>query len=163
VLGYVFIAVFHLDVSERPGLLLAIITLTFSSGILNEVERIIHHQLNEELRANYIKTARSKGLSSRAVLPVPGAVAFHAFRQAAVQFLPRLAQRVPMVVGMAILVEKVFVLPGLGDMLIDGLAYRDEPRVLAVVLIAILIVRLCELLTRGGKLLLDPRALSAGG
>ena len=163
VLGYVFIAVFHLDVSERPGLLLAIITLTFSSGILNEVERIIHHQLSEELRANYIKTARSKGLSSRAVLPVPGAVAFHAFRQAAVQFLPRLAQRVPMVVGMAILVEKVFVLPGLGDTLIDGLAYRDEPRVLAVVLIAILIVRLCELLTRGGKLLLDPRALSAGG
>ncbi|MCP4897164.1 MAG: ABC transporter permease, partial [bacterium] len=63
-------------------------------------------------------------------------------------------------VGMAILVEKVFVLPGLGDMLIDGLAYRDEPRVLAVVLIAILIVRLCELLTRGSKLLLDPRALA---
>lgn len=163
VLGYAFIALFRLDLSEAPSLVLAIVTLTFSSGILNEVERIIHFQLTEELRANYVKTARAKGLVGTQILPVPGTVAFHVLRQAAVQFLPRLAQRVPMVVGMAILVEKVFVLPGLGDMLIDGLAYRDEPRVLAVVLIAILIVRVCELLTRGSRLLLDPRVLAAGG
>ncbi len=163
-LGYLLIALFHLDLSERPNLLLAVLTLTFSSGILNEVDRMVHHSMNEQMASNYIATAKVKGLRRSTVLPLPGSIAFHAFRQAAVHFLPRLATRVPMVLGMSILVEKIFVLDGLGDMLIDGLALRDEARVLVVVVMAVGIVQVMALITRGCHLLLNPRAhLPVGG
>jgi len=128
------------------------------------VDRTAHQGLREERASGYVETARVKGLAQGAVLPLPGTVVFHVFRQAAVRFLPRLATRVPLVVGMSLLVEKVFVLEGLGDMLIDGLAFREESRVLAVMLVAVLIVQLCALATRAGHLLLDPRArLGRGG
>jgi len=157
-LGYFLTGALRLDLSRSSSLALPTLTLALSSGVLNEVSRIAHHALREQFQRNYMRTARVKGLRRGTAMPFPGTIAFHAFRQAVVEFLPRLATRVPMVLGMSILVERVFVLPGLGDMLIDGLASRDETRVLIVVLLAIVLVEACRMITRVMHLALDPRA-----
>ena len=125
---------------------------------LGEIVRVSHQGFRDQLSRPWVATARTKGLRDRTALPLPGTLAFHVVRQGMVDILPRLATRAPLVLGMSLLVEKVFVLEGLGDMLIDGLATRDESRVLIVLVLAVVLVQACALATRLGHTLLDPLA-----
>lgn len=134
VIGYVLLAVVGAIPRAEPAkLAFALATLTCSSGLVSEIGRLLHHLMSDELGQNYVKTARAKGLAD-AVLPLPGSVSMHAFRQAAAHFVPRLIARAPQVFGMSLVVEALFDLSGLGMLFLSGLRDSDGDRVLIVVL-----------------------------
>lgn len=144
-LGYVILGASLTTLN--PSLLFPILVLVFSGGVLTEMSLAVSHAMDREMSQDYINTAKVKGLNPRTILPLPGTVAFHAFREAATHFLPQVARRAPQVVGMGLVVEIVFGLKGLSIMLIDGLESRQDHRVLTVVMIAVLLVQSCSWVT----------------
>lgn len=156
-LGYFLIAILNLDLSFHPSYFLPVITLALSNGIICEMTRIINKELDTELKKNYIKTAKAKGLKEKSFLPLPGTVTWHAFRNALIHILPKLSLKIPFIISGSIVVEKVFSLQGLGDMLIDGLGSKDMNRVLIVIFVTVILVRIGSVMADFLYFLLNPR------
>lgn len=161
-LGYILVRQFSLDLSLHPSYWLPVITLTLSSNVLAEMTLVVRGALAREENSNYVRTAVVKGLKENSWLPIPGTVFFHVFRAAVADILAEMSLKIPFIISASIVVEKVFSLPGLGDMLLDGLGDRDVPRVLTVVLLAIVLVRLGSLLAETSLYLLNPRMRTRG-
>jgi ABC-type dipeptide/oligopeptide/nickel transport system permease component len=134
----------------------AVLTLSLSCGIINEMGRIVKTSLQTEMAKDYMETARAKGLRET-TFPFFGTIQFHAFRNAAVQIIPRMCVLFPLIISGGLVVEQIFRLSGLSYMLIDGLADKDFRRVLAVVLFSVLIVRIESIMANFLYLLLNPR------
>lgn len=127
-----------------PALILGI-------GLSGSVMRLTRAQMLEVLRHEYVRTARSKGLSERVI------VARHALRNAIVPVVTLLGLQTTVLIGGAVVLESVFVLPGMGRYLLESLNNRDYPAVQAVVLVFATVVILVNL---GVDLIyawLDPR------
>jgi peptide/nickel transport system permease protein len=103
------------------------------------------------LEADYITTARSKGLSERRVLMN------HAFRNAAISTVSVLGVNIGFLVGGTLVIEQVFAVPGVGQLLVNAIFQRDFPVVQAVTLVFAVLVVLVYLLTDVAHALLDPR------
>ncbi len=115
------------------------------------IARMTRSSLLEVLRQDYIRTARSKGLSERAV------VFRHALKNA---FLPVITiiglQLGTLLVG-AILTESIFALPGMGRLIVDRILSRDYPVVQGAVLVFATTFVLINLLVDISYAYLDPR------
>ena len=81
------------------------------------------------LKADYIRTARAKGLLPKAVIPK------HAFRNALVPVITLTTLLFGELLGGAVLTEQVFTIPGFGKMIVDSVFNRDYAVVQGVVLI----------------------------
>jgi peptide/nickel transport system permease protein len=160
-IAYLLIALVPSQNNIGSHYLLPILVLAASDGLVAELMRTLGGGIAAELARPYADMAVVKGLRVDAFLPLPGTVLFHAFRQAIIQVLPRTALQMQALVGLSFLVEKIFSLEGLGDMLLDGLGERDVNRVLVVVLITALLVRAMSLLNDLLILALNPRARTA--
>lgn len=121
------------------------------------VARLLRASLIETLGEDYIRTARGKGLSERAV------VLGHALRNAVLPALAYVGLQAGFLIGGAVVIEGVFAYPGMGQLALGAVSDRDLPVVQAVVLvIAALIVAInlaVDLLAR----LIDPRLRTTGG
>ena len=115
-------------------------TLTLTLGTLAEVARLVRANLIEVLESDYIRTARSKGLSSQLI------VLRHALRNALLPAISVLALNIGYLMSGAVLVESVFAYPGLGRLLLQAISQRDLPLLQGVVLVAALIYALANLL-----------------
>jgi peptide/nickel transport system permease protein len=125
--------------------------LTVALAISPILIRSLRAALLEVLESDYITTARSKGLSERRVL------ARHALRNAAVSTVSVLGVNIGFLVGGTLIVEQVFALPGVGQLMINSINQRDFPVVQAVTLGFAVMVVLVYLLTDVAHALLDPR------
>jgi peptide/nickel transport system permease protein len=96
-----------------------------SSGF---VARLTRSAMLEVLRADYIRTARAKGLYERAVIMK------HALQNAILPVLTLQGLQFGALLGGAVITEIVFVWPGLGRMLLDGILKRDYPVVQGTVI-----------------------------
>lgn len=102
--------------------------------------RILRGEMIETLRADYVRTARSKGLSrSRVVLA-------HALRNAVLPIVTLVGLSMPLLVGGAIVTETVFGWPGIGRLAIEAIYSLDVPILLGVVLMSAITVQLGNLL-----------------
>ena len=88
------------------------------SGI-GSITRYVRAEMIDVLRMDYIKTARAKGLREKTVIYV------HAFRNALIPIVTIATAWVVSLFGGSIVIENVFLYPGLGQMLINGLMQRD--------------------------------------
>jgi peptide/nickel transport system permease protein len=149
--GTLFLRVFGLERDGTTHLGLPIVTLIVSNGLLAELLVSMKVSLEDAFGQNYVLGARAKGLSEWWILTR------HVFRNAAIEFLPRVSEKMPFVVGGTIVVEKAFSLNGLADMLIDGLGNHDNARVLVVILVSTLLVRIGTVIADGLLYALDPR------
>lgn len=135
--------------SDWTSLILPAFTLAIQPAAL--LARLIATQLSETLEADYIRTARSKGLTE------PTVVIRHALRSTTGPILALLAIQTGFLIGGAVVVEGVFAYPGIGSLALNAVQDRDLPVIQAfVVVIAFLIT----LLTMSVDLLanwLDPR------
>ncbi len=93
------------------------------------VSRMTRSQILEVLREDYIRTARAKGLHQRTV------IARHALRNALLPVVTLSSIELGHLLGGTVIMENVFVVPGLGRMLGDAIAHRDYPAVQALVLL----------------------------
>ncbi|MFL5929550.1 MAG: ABC transporter permease [Gaiellaceae bacterium] len=125
--------------------------LTVALAISPILIRSLRASLLEVFESDYITTARSKGLPERRVL------AHHALRNAVVSTVSVLGVNVGYLVGGTLVIEAVYALPGLGQLMINSINQRDFPVVQAVTLAFSVMVVLVYLLTDVAHALLDPR------
>jgi peptide/nickel transport system permease protein len=137
------------------GIVLPAITLAAYPAAT--IARLLRSSLIEALSADYIRTARGKGLSSWAV------VRGHALRNAALPTLAFVGLQIGFLLGGAVVVEGVFAYPGIGQLALQSVASRDLPVVQAfVVVIAVLIV-VVGFVTDALARWIDPRLRIANG
>ena len=125
--------------------------LTLSALTLGSIARLTRSSLLDILQADYVRTARAKGISERMVW------VRHALRNAALPLSTMLGLELAGLLTGAVIVETVFAWPGIGRLALDSVAARDYPVVQAVVLLIATIFVVINLLVDLSYLALDPR------
>jgi peptide/nickel transport system permease protein len=113
--------------------------------------RLTRTMMLEVLRQDYIRTAWAKGLSE------PLIVMRHAVRNALIPVVTLIGLQAPLLIGGAVVMEQIFVIPGMGLLLLDAVNQRDYPIITGVFLVvgvAVMLINLLVDLTYG---LLDPK------
>ncbi|MPZ23692.1 MAG: ABC transporter permease subunit [Dehalococcoidia bacterium] len=118
--------------------------------------RMTRTMMVEVLRQDYIRTARAKGLAGRVV------VARHALSNAMIPVITLIGIQVPFVVSGTVVLESIFLIPGVGTLMLESLATRDFPVIQAVVLMMAIVVLVANLLTDITYTMLDPRIRLSG-
>ena len=113
--------------------------------------RLIRASMLEVIRQEYVTTARSKGLAERIV------ISKHALKNALIPAVTVLGLQVGFLVGGAIIIEKLFALPGIGSYGIDAITNRDYPQVLGFILVSALVFQFANLGVDLVYCVLDPR------
>ncbi|CAL9379498.1 Dipeptide transport system permease protein DppB [Nocardiopsis dassonvillei] len=149
----------YTPLTENPGawfmaMLLPWITLAFLHAA--QYARQTRAGMLEVLSEDYIRTARAKGLSERKV------IFKHALRPALTPILTIFGLDLGLVLGGAILTEKVFSLKGIGAYAIDAIIGKDLPVVLGVTLLGAVFIVVCNLVVDLLYPLVDPRVRIAG-
>ncbi len=116
-----------------------------------QYSRITRASMLEVLSADYIRTARAKGLPEKIVIYK------HALRNALLPVLTLAGLQTGNLISGAVLVETVFNWPGLGTLAFDSILARDYPTVLGLLLISSVVVVFVNLLTDLCYRLADPR------
>lgn len=126
-------------------------TLTLALPRAAILSRFMRVGMADALRQEYIRTARAKGLS--------GAVIFfkHALRNGSLAVLTIAGLQFAQLVAGTIVVEQVFSLPGVGQLLLAGVLQRDLPVVQALVMVIVILILLFDLIFDLCLGLLDPR------
>jgi peptide/nickel transport system permease protein len=125
--------------------------LTAALAISPILIRSLRASLLEVFESEYITTARAKGLPERRVL------VRHALRNAVISTVNVLGVNIAYFVGGTVIIEQVFALPGVGQLMINATFTRDFPVVQAVTLVFAVIVVLVYLVSDVVHALLDPR------
>ena len=136
-----------LDIAHHlvlPGLTLGLVYLA-------QYSRLTRASMLEVLGADYIRTARAKGVSEKLVFRR------HAFRNAMLPVVTVAGMQFGAIISGAVLVETVFSWPGLGTLAFQSILARDYPTVLGILFFSTLIVIIANLLTDFVSRLLDPR------
>jgi peptide/nickel transport system permease protein len=126
-------------------------SLTVALAIAPILVRSLRASLLEVFESDYVTTARSKGLSEGRVL------VRHALRNGVISTVSVLGVNIGFLVGGTLVIEQVFALPGIGQLMINSIFQRDFPVVQAVTLVFAIMVVLVYLLTDVVHALLDPR------
>lgn len=103
------------------------------------------------LNADFVRTARSKGMSERRV------VTWHVMRNALVLVLTTVGLQFGSLMGQAVVVEKLFSWPGLGSLLVDSVFQRDIPAVQGCILVIVLFFLAINTLVDLAYVAIDPR------
>jgi ABC-type dipeptide/oligopeptide/nickel transport system permease component len=125
--------------------------ITLSADVMALMTRVVRTEMVSVLRQDYVRTARGKGLSTRAVN------VRHAFRNAANPLITVIGLRWGALLGGAAITETVFGWPGIGRLAIQSVAARDYPLIQGIVLVAAVIFVTLNLLVDVMYAWLDPR------
>jgi peptide/nickel transport system permease protein len=130
-------------------LILPALTLAFND--LAFTARVTRSSMLEVMREDYLRTARAKGLVETVV------IGRHALKNALLPVLTVSGYQFARLLGGVIIVESIFVVPGMGTLLIDSIIHRDFVVLQAVVLLIAAVVLMLNLLVDLSYSALDPR------
>lgn len=105
----------------------------------------------EGLNEEYIKTARSKGLTNVVI------VLKHAFRNALIPIVTTISLSIPFLIGGAVVTEQIFAWPGIGSLMITAITSRDYPVIMGVAVLICGVVLVANLILDLIYAALDPR------
>lgn len=125
--------------------------LTLSAIYIAYIARLTRSGMLEVLRSDYIRTARAKGLSERAV------VMRHALRGGLLPVISFSGPALAFLVTGTVVVEKIFALPGLGNYFINACLNRDEPLIIGIVAFIAITVLVFNLIVDISYAFIDPR------
>ena len=159
VLGPILVLIFSLTLYWLPpsrwngfpsrNVILPVITL---SGLyMAYIARLTRAGMIEVLRSDYIRTARAKGLSETQV------VIRHSLRGGLMPVVSYTGPALAFLVTGTVVVERIFLLPGLGNYFIQASLNRDEPLILGIVAFIAITLLLMNLLVDIAYAYLDPR------
>lgn len=117
--------------------------------------RIMRTSMIEVLNSDYIRTALAKGATQRVV------IWRHAVRNALIPFLTVGAVEFGFLFGGVVIIEDIFLLPGIGSLVLVGIINRDYPVLLAAALVVTVAVLTANMLVDIVASLLDPRQIRA--
>lgn len=127
-----------------PVLTIALISIAAYS-------RYIRSNMLEVINSDYIRTARAKGISERAILYR------HAFKNAALPLATLIGLDLPFLLGGAVVTERIFAWPGMGRLFIDHLGRLDYSVLMGLLMLITVAVVVFQLLTDLVYTWLDPR------
>ena len=125
--------------------------LALGIGSAASVARYMRSGMLEQIRQDYVRTARAKGLSERVV------IFKHAMRNALIPVITLLGLMLPFLVGGAVLIETIFAWPGMGRLIYTAILQRDYPVVLAIAFVSSIVVILGSLIADILYSVVDPR------
>jgi len=157
VLGPVLVLLFSLTLywlppsrwGGLPNLILPVLTL--SAIYMAYIARLTRAGMLEVLRSDYIRTARAKGLTERAV------VMRHAMRGGLMPVVSYTGPALAFLLTGTVVVERIFALPGLGNYFIQASLNRDEPLIIGIVSFIAIALLMMNLLVDVVYAYLDPR------
>ena len=127
-----------------PALALAFYNLAFTA-------RVTRSAMLEVLREDYIRTARSKGLAERVV------IFLHGLKNACLPVITVSGWQLARLMGGTVIIESIFLVPGMGRLLVESIFQRDYPLIQVEVLVIAAMILFVNLLVDIGYGLLDPR------
>jgi peptide/nickel transport system permease protein len=130
---------------------LALPAMTLAAVGVAYYARVLRSELVDVLRADYIRTARAKGLPERIV------IGRHALRNALGPLVTLIGLDLGVLLGGAVVVEVIFVWPGLGREIWQAIFEVDIPLILGVVLVSAIAIAVANLLVDLAYLWIDPR------
>ncbi|HEV8489925.1 MAG TPA: ABC transporter permease [Candidatus Limnocylindrales bacterium] len=130
---------------------LALPALILGFGYMAIFLRYTRASMLDIIHSDYITTARSKGLSESIVL------SRHAFRNGLIPVITIIGLSIPEIIGAAVVTETVFTWPGLGQMMLEGVAQRDFLLIMGITILLATVVLLANLATDVAYGYADPR------
>jgi peptide/nickel transport system permease protein len=130
---------------------MAVPAIVLGAGLSAVTMRLMRTMMLEVLRQDYIRTAWAKGLPERLV------VLRHALRNALVPVITLVGLQAPLLIGGAVIVETIFVIPGMGLLLLEAVNQRDYPIITGVFLVVGVAITLINLLIDMSYGVLDPK------
>jgi peptide/nickel transport system permease protein len=130
-------------------LVLPVITLTYPA--LAVISRYMRAGMLDNLRQDYIRTARAKGLSERAV------VFGHALRNSLIPIVTLIGLELPELISGAVIVESIFGVRGMGLVALEAIRMPDYPLVITIVAFIALVTMLGVLASDLLYAVIDPR------
>ncbi len=159
VLGPLLVLVFSLSLYWLPparwgtfpsvNIILPVITL--SAIYMAYIARLTRAGMLEVLRADYVRTARAKGLNERQV------VFKHVLRGGLLPVVSFTGPALAILITGTVVVERIFALPGLGNYFINANFARDEPLIIGIVAFISIIILIFNLLVDIAYGFIDPR------
>lgn len=135
--------------------------LPIAAGVLGGLAstiRLTKSEAIDALNEKYVTTAYAKGLSSRATR------IRHVLRNSMIIICVQISQSIPWLISGYIILEKIFVIPGMGGLLINSIIYQDFNVVQCLIFIISIMTVICNILADIVLGLLDPRIrISTGG
>lgn len=125
--------------------------ITLGTGMAAVLMRQMRASMLDSLGSDYVRTARAKGLSERAV------IASHALRNSLITVTTVIGLQLATLLTGAVIVEQIFLIPGFGKLLLDALFQRDYPVLQGVVLFSSMIYLVVNLLVDLCYSMLNPR------
>jgi peptide/nickel transport system permease protein len=120
-------------------------------GVLAYYTRFVHTNLQEVIRQDYVRTAKAKGVGPVRVL------VHHAFRNTLIPLVTMLGLTLPALLSGAIIIERIFAWPGMGQLFFNSITERDYPVIMGLVLMFSMLTLAGQLLADVLYALVDPR------
>jgi peptide/nickel transport system permease protein len=135
-------------------LALPIIVATF--GGLAGFSRYMRQSMLEVVRQDYVQTARAKGLSEQVV------IGKHALRNALLPVVTILGLSLPGLIGGSVIIESIFAIPGMGQLMVQSIYARDYPVVMGNLVVVAVLTLFANLFADIAYGLVDPRIRLGG-
>ncbi|HHU69513.1 MAG TPA: ABC transporter permease [Thermoanaerobacterales bacterium] len=116
-------------------------TFTLGISVASELTRLVRSNMLEILQQDYIRTAKSKGLSDFII------IFKHAFKNALIPVVTFISIQIPMIIGGALITETVFSWPGLGQLIVQAVYGRDMAIIQACVFVIAILAIAISLVT----------------
>jgi peptide/nickel transport system permease protein len=148
------VGMFDPQIGQTPGqvILHMILPVLAVSGISFAAQsRYVRSTMLEVLSQDYIRTAKSKGLSKNVV------VFIHALKNASLPLVTLIGLDLPFLLGGAVVTERIFAWPGTGRLFIDHVSRGDTPVVMGIMMMIAIAVVVFQILTDIVYAWLDPR------
>jgi peptide/nickel transport system permease protein len=148
-LNWEYLSFWQQQIDFLSHLLLPIVVATF--GGLAGFSRYMRQSMLEVVRQDYIQSARAKGLAERVV------IGKHALRNAMLPIVTILGLSLPGLIGGSVIVESVFAIPGMGQLMVQAVFERDYPVIMGNLVIVATLTLVANLIADLAYGLVDPR------
>ena len=135
-------------------LALPIVVATF--GGLAGFSRYMRQSMLEVVRQDYVQTARAKGLSEQVV------IGKHALRNALLPVVTILGLSLPGLIGGSVIIESIFAIPGMGQLMVQSIYARDYPVVMGNLVVVAVLTLFANLFADIAYGFVDPRIRLGG-
>ena len=136
----------------NPGFLdLLMPAMVLGSVSMAYIIRLSRTEISSNIALDYVRTARAKGMDNKSVM------LRHVLRNSMIPIVTTMGMRLGSMVGSTVLIESLFVIPGLGSVMMNGISNRDFMLVANGVLIISIFVAICNLVVDILYGIIDPR------
>jgi len=148
------VGMFDPNIGKTPGqIALHLVLPTFSMSLISfaAYSRYIRSTMLEVMNQDYIRTAKSKGLPKRTIIFI------HALKNASLPIVTVVGLDLPLLLGGALVTERIFAWPGMGRLFLDHVSRADVPVVMGILMMIAVAVIVFQIITDVVYAWLDPR------